>query len=144
MSTFIDNYSELLKYCAILSVFTFVVSLIVIPWVIVRLPNDFFSTPKTIWNGARRHHPFLVILLLIVKNGVGLLLLAAGIVMLVLPGQGLLTIVISIGMINFPGKHRMLSRIVQIPSVFKTLNWIRKKSNYPPFIHPTTKYDEFQ
>jgi len=144
MSTFIDNYSELLQYCAILSVCTFVISLIIIPWIIIRLPSDFFSTPKTIWNGARQHHPVLVISLIIIKNCIGFVLLIAGIAMLVLPGQGLITIAISIGLINFPGKHRLLSRIVEIPTVFKTLNWIREKSCHPPFIRPQTHHCNVQ
>ena len=100
MSTFIDNYSEILKYSALISIGTFFTSLVVIPWIVVRLPADFFSSPKTIWNGARSRHPLLVILLLLIKNGLGLILLAAGVAMLVLPGQGLLTIVISMGMKN--------------------------------------------
>ncbi|MBC8316702.1 MAG: hypothetical protein H8E41_02280 [Desulfobulbaceae bacterium] len=141
MAFFTEINSEILKWCAVSSVFTFVVSLIAIPWIITRLPSDFFITPKTIWNGARRHHPALFLLLLLLKNSIGLLLFIAGIVMLVLPGQGILTIAIGIGMLNFPGKHTLLSRIVQIPSVLKSLNWIRKKFHHPLFLTPADKCD---
>jgi hypothetical protein len=134
MNLLTDNLNEVLKWCAIVSVITFVGSLIIIPWIIIRLPSDFFITRKTIWNGAKRHHPALFIALLIIKNCIGILLLATGTIMLVMPGQGLLTIAIGIGMINFPRKHIFLSRIVQYPSVLKTLNWIRKKSHHPPFL----------
>lgn len=141
MAFFTENYIELLQWCAVTSAFTFVVSLVTIPWIITRLPSDFFITPKTIWNGARRYHPALFVLLLILKNGIGLLLFTAGVIMLVMPGQGLLTIAISIGMINFPGKHTLLSRVVQIPSVLKSLNWIREKTHHPPFLTPSDKCD---
>jgi hypothetical protein len=144
MTFFTEYYSEILKWCAISSAFTFAVSLIVIPWIIIRLPCDFFITRKTIWNGAIKHHPALFILLLIVKNCLGIILFTAGVVMLVLPGQGILTIAISIGMINFPGKHALLSRIVQIPSVLKALNWVREKSHHPPFLTTFDKCDIVQ
>jgi hypothetical protein len=129
-----DNLDEVLKWCAIASVLTFIVSLIIIPWIIIRLPSDFFITRKTIWNSAKQHHPALFITLLIIKNCIGIVLLAAGTIMLLMPGQGLLTIAIGLGLINFPRKHIFLSRIVQYPSVLKALNWIRKKSHHPAFL----------
>jgi len=134
MNFLTDNLDAILKWSALASILTFIGSLIIIPWIIIRLPSDFFITRKTIWNSAKQHHPALLITLLIIKNSIGMLLLAAGIIMLLMPGQGLLTIAIGLGLINFPRKHIFLSRIVQCPSVLKTLNWIRKKYHHPPFL----------
>lgn len=141
MNFLTDNLNEVLQWCAIASVLTFIVSLVIIPWIIIRLPSDFFITRKTIWNGAKQQHPALVIALLIIKNFLGILLLGAGTIMLFMPGQGILTIAIGLGLINFPRKHFFLSRIVQYSSVLKTLNWIRKKSHHPPFLSYSSEYE---
>lgn len=136
----IEQYAYILEWCALLSAGTFVLSLIVIPWLILRLPADFFISRKTIWNGAKRHHPLLFLLFRIIKNLAGIILLLAGILMLVLPGQGLLTMVIGLGLINFPGKHELHARLVNIPSVLRSLNWIRKKGKRPPFETTTSSF----
>jgi hypothetical protein len=52
--------------------------------------------------------------------------------MLILPGQGFLTIVTGLLLINYPGKYKLEQKLVEIPSVFRTLNWIRVKANKPP------------
>lgn len=58
--------------------------------------------------------------------------------MLVLPGQGLLTIVTGLLLINYPGKYRLEKKIVNKPSIFRALNWIRIKANKPPLKRNTT------
>jgi len=134
MLYYLKQYSDILQLSAALSLATFLISLVVIPWIIVRLPADFFITRKTIWNGARSHHPVLLGLILSLKNIIGLGLITAGIAMLFLPGQGLLTILIGISLLNFPGKHRLLARLISIPSILKALNWIRSRSDHEPFL----------
>jgi hypothetical protein len=32
---------------------------------------------------------------------------------------------------NYPGKYTIEKRIISIPSILKTINWLRKKSNKP-------------
>ena len=54
--------------------------------------------------------------------------------MLVLPGQGLFTILIGLMMSNYPGKYYIEKKIIAIPSILKTINWLRKKSNKEPII----------
>ena len=69
---------------------------------------------------------------MIVKNLIGYVLIIGGILMLVLPGQGLFTIFIGLMMSNYPGKYFIERKFIAIPSVLKTINWLRKRSNQEP------------
>jgi hypothetical protein len=64
----------------------------------------------------------------------GAILVAAGLAMLMLPGQGILTILIGLGVMNFPGKYRLERWIISRPTVLKAVNWIRSKSHHPPLV----------
>ena len=66
---------------------------------------------------------------MIIKNLIGYVLIIGGILMLVLPGQGLFTILIGLMMSNYPGKYFIERKFIAIPSVLKTINWLRKRSN---------------
>ena len=66
------------------------------------------------------------------KNGLGVVLLAAGIAMLVLPGQGLLTLVVALILLDFPGKRRLQRRIVYAPRVLAALNALRRRAGREP------------
>ncbi|MGH7234889.1 MAG: hypothetical protein ACREIO_00760 [Nitrospiraceae bacterium] len=117
----------------VLSVVTFVVSLIGIPFLLVRLPPHYFDErhPRT-W--MQDHHPVLRLVGLVVKNAVGVLLFLAGIAMIVLPGQGLLTMLIGISLLDFPGKRHMERRLIGQPAVLKAINRLREKFGRPPLI----------
>ena len=69
---------------------------------------------------------------LVLKNALGLLLLACGIVMLVIPGQGLLTMLIGLMLMDFPGKRRLEARLVAVPSVRRSINWLRERAHRAP------------
>ena len=69
----------------------------------------------------------------ITRNAVGIILVAAGILMLVLPGQGIVTILIGLALTSFPGKQAIERRIVKRREVGKTLNQIRKWAGQEPF-----------
>ena len=71
---------------------------------------------------------------MIIKNIIGYLLIFGGILMLVLPGQGLFTIFIGLMMSNYPGKYYIEKKIIAIPSILKTINWLRKQSDKEPII----------
>jgi len=76
-----------LAWFAAASVIGFVASLIAIPWILVRLPADYFDmrVPRY-WMQGR--HPILRTVGRFVKNVVGLCFLPPGIAMLLLPGPG--------------------------------------------------------
>ena len=117
----------------VLSVVTFVVSLVGIPFLLVRLPSDYFDERHS-RNWMQDHHPVLRLIGLGLKNAVGALLFLAGIAMIVLPGQGLLTMLIGISLLDFPGKRHMERRLIGQPAVLKTINKLREKFGRPPLI----------
>ena len=114
-----------------LSMATFVGTLIIIPILVVRIPADYFKHEKQKPDHFYRRYSFMRILVLVLKNLLGLIFIIAGLAMLVLPGQGFITILIGIMMLNFPGKLAMERRIVQQPTVLRAINLIRAKANRP-------------
>jgi hypothetical protein len=77
-------------------------------------------------------HPVPGLALLVAKNVCGLILILAGVVMLVLPGQGMLTIVLGIMLLNFPGKYRLERRVARMRPVARSINWMRARAGHPP------------
>ncbi len=106
----------------------FVVTLVVFPLVIINLPEDYFVRDRRDPARHTRRHPAVWLVLTIFKNILGVALVAAGLAMLVLPGQGLLTMLIGVTLVNFPGKYALERRIVSRPSVANTLNRIRESA----------------
>ena len=76
----------------VLSVFTFVASLILIPWLVVKLPPDYFAGKKRHASKLRRYHPAVYFLIRVLKNLLGIALIAAGLVMLLMPVLHYLTL----------------------------------------------------
>jgi len=113
------------------SVGFFVGTLIVIPFILVRLPPDYFDErhPRQ-W--MANYHPVLRLAGRIAKNAAGAVFLAIGIVLLFLPGQGILTILIGVSLLDFPGKRYIERRIVGHATVLKAVNSLREKYGKPP------------
>lgn len=123
--------AETLVALTILSIVFFVGSLIAIPFILVRLPTDFFDirVPRP-W--MEDHHPVLRVLGHLVKNVVGAIFLFVGFLMLFLPGQGILTMLIGISMLDFPGKRKLEAKLIGQPAVLNTINGMREKFGKPP------------
>ncbi len=115
------------------SLVLFIVSLAVIPWLVTKIPADYFHEERR-RRDALIERSLPLQLLLGFKNLFGFLLILLGLVMLVLPGQGILTIVIGLFLMNFPGKYRLERSLVSRPKVLDSLNWIRAKAEKPPLI----------
>ncbi|NND98867.1 MAG: hypothetical protein HKN47_16235 [Pirellulaceae bacterium] len=115
------------------SVLAFVATLIVIPWLVIRLPDDYFAharrPPAQPQESSGRMSRWVLVC---VKNLAGAILLAMGITMLVLPGQGLLTILIGLSLMDFPGKYQLERYIVTRGVVLNGLNWLRAHAGVPP------------
>ena len=73
-------------------------------------------------------------MLMIGKNALGFILVVAGIIMLVLPGQGVFTILIGIMLLNFPGKYRLERWIVARRPVLRSINWLRRRAGRAPLV----------
>jgi hypothetical protein len=126
---------ETLTWVSIGSGICLLVGVIAVPWIVVRLPKDAFSNLKR--PGWLDHQPGPVRLpLRLLKNLLALALVAAGIAMLVLPGQGILAILLGVMLGDFPGKVRLQQWILGRPKVMNSLNWLRRKFRKPPFEKP--------
>ena len=126
----------MLTILGLLSLCTFIGSLLVVPVLIGLLRPDYFLNHWQRVETRRRRHPALTVAILLVRNGIGLVLVAAGIAMLVLPGQGLLTILVGVCVMDFPGKRRLIDRLVREPRIQRALNWIRRKAGRPELLFP--------
>lgn len=125
ISNLFAEYRHWLSYLAIASIVLLILSILLIPKLIARIPYNYFSKTR-----APTQPQSLSVLLLIsrlVKNIFGLVLVISGIAMLVLPGQGLLTLFIGVLLLEFPGKHKLERYLVSKPAVLNSLNWIRRK-----------------
>jgi hypothetical protein len=73
---------------------------------------------------------------LVAKNLCGVVLILAGIVMLVLPGQGILTILVGLICVDFPGKFAFERWAIRRRGVIHSINWLRKKAGREPLMSP--------
>jgi UPF0716 family protein affecting phage T7 exclusion len=80
--------------------------------------------------------PALRSTLLVAKNVVGIVLVAAGALMLLVPGQGLLTIVAGLILLDFPYKFLLERGLATQRHVWRSINWIRKRFGRPPLQRP--------
>jgi hypothetical protein len=131
------SVGQLLPWLGLLSVITFLGSLLVVPWLVLMMSPDYFIRHRLEVIERHRRHPVLTILLFCLRNIVGFGLLAAGVAMLVLPGQGILTMLIGFSLMDFPGKHRLLEKVVQNGRVQQSLNWIRRKGGKEDLVFTT-------
>ncbi len=126
-----SRYQREVWMLGIASAAMLVISAVLIPYLIVRLPADFYAES----NHRRRlfqDKPLLRILFLAVKNTLGGLLLVAGILMLVLPGQGILTILAALALLDFPGKRALEMRVLHTPAISKSIDWLRQRAGREP------------
>jgi len=112
----------------------FILTILILPVVIIRLPEDYFLREKA--DGfISRQRSGLRLFLLILKNLAGLLLLLMGIIMLFIPGQGILTILAGLSIMNFPGKRHLEIKLASKDRVMRGLNWIREKGHRGHFLN---------
>lgn len=125
--------TETLIWLTVLSIIFFVGTLIAIPFILVRLPADYFDVrvPRP-W--MQDHHPVLRVAGHITKNALGAVFVFAGFLMLFLPGQGVLTMLIGVSMLDFPGKRTVEAKLIGQPTVLSVINGMRRRYGKPPLI----------
>ncbi|ASK33829.1 hypothetical protein [Alloalcanivorax mobilis] len=128
LAPWIDVLEPWLPVLTLTGVVMAIVSTLAIPWMVVRMPQDYFNRRRRP-TGLRGPLAWLVWAL---RNALAVLLLVAGILMLVLPGQGLLTLLIALMVSTFPGKYRLERAIMRRRSVLRAVNWIRRRYHRPP------------
>lgn len=118
------------------SLVMFVASLVAIPWLVCRIPADYFTRRDTLVPGARSQHPVLRWVWLIARNVAGVILLLAGIAMLVLPGQGLISIFVALFLIDFPRKRVLQRRLIASGPLWRGINALRQRAGHPVLERP--------
>jgi len=111
-------------------------SLIAVPWMLARIPADYFArddAPPLPW---ARAHPLARWVLHSAKNVLGVALILVGTALLVLPGQGLMTLFVGFLLIDFPGKRRLEMRLVRRKFVHRVIDWIRHRAGRPALSLP--------
>lgn len=126
-----------------LFVVTFVVSLVIVGWLLAVLPATFFLDRhnREFWVDR---HPILRWTGIVAKNllGVGLVLVGVLLSMPGIPGQGVLTILIGLVLLDFPGKRRFERRLVGMPRILRTINRLRARCGKPPLVLQEPPDDE--
>lgn len=114
---------------SVFSIVSFVGSLLVLPYLVVKMPHDYFVGPE----------PARPLLLRIARNVVALVLIAAGVAMLFLPGQGVLTILAGLGFASFPGKRELERKLLmRSRPALTAANAIRRRAGQPPLEMPSS------
>ncbi len=102
--TVINEYQHFLTCVAFLSTLSLFIGLLIMPFFIATIPDDYFKQTKRP-SSSSNTYSITRFMAKLFKNLLGLLLILSGIAMLILPGQGLLTLFIGILLIDYPGKY---------------------------------------
>lgn len=132
----LQSNGEAFGWLAVVMVLSWVLTLLMVPVLIARIPVDYFSRGHRHPMYADSRHPLIGWTLATLKNLLGIVLILAGVVMLLTPGQGTLTILIGLLLVNFPGKYALERWVVLRPGVLRSLNWLRAKVDRPPIDPP--------
>lgn len=99
--------------------------------VIIRLPAGAFSETRRAWP---RSIPGRI--LRVLMNVAGWILILIGLVLAVpgVPGQGLLTILMGLLLVDFPGRARLLRKILARPGIRRSIDRLRVRFQRPPFL----------
>ena len=126
------DHSSLLSWLAVFSVVAFVGTLVSIPALVIRIPEDYFRHRKRPSAEASGSGSVKHLLLTGIKNVIGVLFVLAGVAMLVLPGQGLITILIGLMLMNFPGKYALERALISQKPLLAFVNRLRTRAGRPP------------
>lgn len=118
------------------SVIVFALGLVLMPLFVAKIPSGYFmgEHPPLERLGQRSRAARAAVLVL--KNALGAVLVLAGALMLVLPGQGILTLLAGLTLLDFPGKRRLELWLVRRGPVLRAVAWIRKRAGSPPLQLP--------
>jgi hypothetical protein len=117
----------------ILSAIVSIGAVIAVAILVVKLPADYFSTPRPgFWDDR---HPVLRGTGRFLKNAVGAVVVVVGIVMSLpgIPGPGIVTVLIGVVLLDLPQKRRLEQWLIRRSFVRRTFNQWRWRFRRPPF-----------
>ena len=120
----------MLFWIGLASVLMFFGSIVFAWFLIVRMPADYFTNPNP--QAKTKPRPLVKGIKFIGANLIGIGLLMAGLVMLLTPGQGIMFIFLGIAVMDFPGKKKLVRRMLENQKILNLINKIRNKAGKPP------------
>lgn len=131
LTSWLTQHAALAAALGILSLVLLTMTLLATPWLLAKLPKDYFARPpqRITYSPAR-------VLFSTLKTVLGIAVICIGLIMMLTPGPGLVFLVLGLALCEFPGKQQLLIKLVSQQQVFSALNWIRKKADKPPFLRP--------
>jgi len=124
-----NQYEAYIGFIVTVSALIFVASLILTPFLVSKIPQDYFTNLKYQRLDVKHLGHVIVV---VARSIVGFILVLLGFVMLFTPGQGILAIIVGLFLLEFPGKKRLEHKIIENEVTFKALNWMRGKFGEPP------------
>ena len=121
---------------AAVSLIVWVFHAVVLFLAVARMSPDHFVSPESSTDTWLGRHPIARRVGRLLKNAAGALLLLIGVAMLALPGPGLFTLLVALSLLDFPGKRKLVLRIVRERHVRAWFDWIRRKARRPPLELP--------
>ena len=110
----------------------------VTPWLIVRMPEDFFSNPQR-YNWLDRKPASIRVPIRILKNLLAIVLVIVGVIMFLTPASGLFPILLGIVLADVPGTLKLQRWILCRKTIRKSMNWLRRKFHRRPVQMPSEK-----
>jgi len=132
MTAFIYDHEALLLWLTIASVIGLVASLVLIPWILIQIPSDYFSHKKRQKHQWHNDLPIFRLVFLLMKNILGVIFIISGIIMLFIPGQGIITIIIGVILADFPYKYKIEQWIISHPAILRYINELRAQAKQSP------------
>jgi hypothetical protein len=136
MLAWIEAHTAVVGWLFGLSLVAFVATLVAIPVLVIRMSPDYFLRRAPAADSWRGQHPLARSVGRVLKNLTGVVLVAAGIAMLVLPGQGIITIFVGLTFLDFPRKRPLELLIVRQRPILWAINRMRAKADRPPLQLP--------
>ena len=100
-----------------------------VPWMVCRMPADWFSRAPQHWTERLRAAPVATV----ARNALGLALVLLGIALLFLPGQGVLTIMLGVVLTDLPLRDHGLRWVASRPRLAAQMQRWRSKARVPKF-----------
>jgi hypothetical protein len=134
MTEWLEAHETVLWCMFGLSIGTIVLTLLLMPLLVARMPADYFvrkDPPPESWRGR---HPTLRWTFKSLKSIVGGALVLVGIPLVPLPGPGFVTILAGLALVDFPGKRRLELKVLRVGGVLEAVNWLRARAGKPPLL----------
>jgi len=134
MTDIIQQIQAHFWWLLLVSIGSFVATIVAVPMLLIRIPADYFAHDKRQPLTRARQHILVRVLLIVVKNTLGAVLILLGLLFLLTPGQGLLTMLVGLMLMNYPGKYQLERWLISRPAIYSSINWLRQRAHREPLI----------